>query len=314
MPQVSPAAIYGDRQPGKAQGKTQNACMVCVPYCTNYTVQELVCDTAVSALSCYQDISYGRLNPYAPTGSRCFNSYWGCHLRGTATGDVSMPNGCVGDPNERKIINNQTTWCPWVPATTWTKLAANGSPEPITGPNMNCPTPMLGLSGNRKQVIETIERMTPLPGGTHADVGLRWGLRTLTASGGWPSFFGLTKNPAAFTPTSMKVMILITDGENTQAEDYAGYWGCKGYLNPGCVNSPKKKELDDRMDAWCNAIRTTYKVQLYTIAVNFSNPVAIKQLKDCAGDPQHAFSVDAAQLQNVLNIIASSVIRLKITQ
>ena len=29
---------------------------------------------------------------------------------------------------------------------------------------LNCPTPMLGLSGNRKQVLETIERMTPIPG------------------------------------------------------------------------------------------------------------------------------------------------------
>lgn len=319
MPQISPAAILGDRFPGRAGGnKPQDACLVCVTVCHDEVRQELVCDTAISTISCYQDISYGRKNPYAPQNSKCTNSYWGCHLRGTFNGDTNMPNGCVGDPNERKIINGQTAWCPWVPATTWSGLGSNGYPEPLTGPNINCPTPMLGLSGNRTQVIQTIERMTPIPGGTHADVGLRWGLRSMAATGGWPAFFGLTKQPVAWNqPNQQKVMILITDGENSQAIDYPGYWGCVGYQNPGCTTggaTPNKAQLDARMLSWCNAIRTTYGITLYTVAVNFSNPAAIAMLEQCAGSPQNAFSVDAAKLQNVLNIIAATVLRLKITQ
>lgn len=315
-PQVSPAAIMGDRVPGRFRSnKADNACMVCVTVCVDEVRQELVCDTALQMLSCYQNIQYGRLNPYAPTNSKCSYSYYGCYLRGTYAGDVNMPNGCVADPNERKIIQGQTAWCPWVPATSWSALAPNGSADPITGPNLNCPTPMLGLSGNRRQVIETIERMTPTPGGTHADVGLRWGLRSIAAGGGWPSFFGVTTPPKAWNaPNSQKVMILITDGENSQAIDYAGFWGCSGYMNPGCTGAPDKNTLDGRMMSWCQAIRNTYGVDLYTIAVNFSNPAAITLLQNCAGSPQNAFSVDAAQLQNVLNIIAARVLRLKITQ
>lgn len=316
VPQVAPAAIYGDRVPGQAgSNRSSKACATCVPYCYDYQVWELVCDTALNLLSCQQDISYGRKNPYLGTAGNCSNSTSGCYVRGSFHGHVQMPNGCVGDPNEKKIQTGQVAWCPWVPATSWSTLGSTGSPDPITGPNLNCPAPMLGLSGNRKQVLETLNRMSPVSGGTHADVGLRWGLRTLSPNGGWPAFFGLSKAPNPYEKLDdQKVMIMITDGENQQAIDYPGYWGCSGYQNPGCTNAPNNATLDQRMLDWCQAIRTTYGIELYTIAVNFSNPAAVQRLKTCAGDPKRAFSIDAAQLQYVLDIIASRVLKLRLTE
>jgi hypothetical protein len=315
MPQVSPAAIFGDRTPGRAgANRARKACLVCEPYCVTVEYQALVCDTALVHLSCDQNVQYGRLNPFVGQTQSCASSSGGCYLRGTFSPTQTLQGGCVGDPNEKKLQQGQVSWCPWVPPTTWTQLAPNNSPDPITGPNINCPTPMLGLSGNRVQVLETLNRMTPVPGGTHADVGLRWGMRVLAKGGGWPQFFGLNQPPSDWRQAgTQKVMIFITDGENQEAIDYPGYWGCRGYMNPGCSGAPSQAQLDARMLQWCNAVRTSYGIDLYTIAVNFSNPAAVAKLAQCAGDSQHAYNIDAAQLQNVLNIIASRVVKLRLT-
>ncbi len=304
LPEVAPAALLGDRLKS-GEGQATDACMVCTPYnCQPRTVRKLVCDTWQAYTSCWQDISAGRRNPYMANAGVCASS--SCNQRNTPV--ATTPVGpCVGDPNEPGLRNGTVKWCPWVPATGWTKH------DPITGPNLNCPTPMLGLSGNRRQVLQTLDRMTPVPGGTHADVGLRWGLRTLSANGNWPQFFGLTKMPATFKGQDRKVMVLITDGENSQAVDYPGYWGCSSASNPGCAGSPDKARLDQMMLSWCSAMKVDYGVELYTIAVNFSNPGAVALLRQCAPDASHFYNIDAADLKKVLNVIAGSIIRLRIT-
>ena len=304
VPGIEHAALLGDRM--KGQGRTADeACMVCNPYdCEDKLVKELVCDTWQNYNSCWQDIAGGRKNPFMANAGVCASS--SCNKRGTVVTPTQI-GPCVGDPNEPGLRNGSLKWCPWVPVTAWTKH------DPIAGPNLNCPTPMLGLSGNRRQVIQTLDRMTPVPGGTHADVGLRWGLRTLSPNGDWPAFFGLTKAPTAFKGQERKIMVLITDGENSQAVDYPGYWGCSSASNPGCGTSPDKAKLDEMMLSWCSALKTQYNVELYTIAVNFTNPQAVQLLRQCAPDIRHFYNIDAAQLKSVLNVIAGSIIRLRIT-
>lgn len=175
---------------------------------------------------------------------------------------------------------------------------------------------MLGLSGSRTQVVQTINRMTPVPGGTHADVGLRWGLRALSPREGWANFFGIGGNkPRPFGDDNVKkAMILITDGENTQAEDFPGFWGCSDTWAPGCSGAPDQAELDARMLNWCEEIREDRDVELYTVAVNIDNPAAVAKLAQCAGDPSRAFSVDAAQLGDTLGDIARSIFQLRLKE
>lgn len=306
MPTVEPARIFGDRMKDAVDSDVSNTCWTCTRTndCKVVDYQERVCGNWQNYINCWQDTGAGRLNPYLDRPGVCAN--YSCQARGTpvATTDIGP---CVGDPNEPGLKNGTLKWCPWVSPTQWTQQ------DPITGPNINCPTPMLGLSGNRKQVIETIDRMTPVVGGTHADVGLRWGLRSLSPNNGWPAFFGLPSAPGPFRGQDRKIMILITDGENQQAVDYPGYWGCKGHANPGCSGSPDKAALDDMMRNWCRAIRTDYNVEIFAIAVNFSNAQAVQLVRECAPDPGHFFNIDAAELKRVLNIIAGSVIRLRIT-
>jgi hypothetical protein len=217
----------------------------------------------------------------------------------------------VSDPNEFAWNSAGGAVCSDTPLSSWTQFDAT------VGPNINCPMPMLGLSGSRAQVLSTINRMSPVVGGTHADVGLRWGLRSLSDRTQWANFFGNNgaKRPQPFgQPNAKKAMILITDGENTEAEDFPGFWGCSDTAAPGCTGAPDGATLDARMAAWCTAIRNDYDVELYTVAVNITNAAAVVRLASCAGDPSRAFAVDATELEDTLQEVAESIFQLHIKE
>jgi hypothetical protein len=218
-------------------------------------------------------------------------------------------NGCTADYNEITWNGTGGRWCASVAKTEWRSF------RPISGPNLNCPMPMLGLSGNRSQLIDTIDRLSPSPGGTHADVGLRWGLRSLSPKPEWTNFFGHTK-PATFgSGEASKIMILMTDGANEQAINFPGYWGCSDSNGPGCSGSPNRATLDARMLGWCKEIRETYKVELYTVAVNVTDNTAVNLLKQCVGnDSTRAFAVDASELTATFEAIARSTVELRIKE
>jgi Flp pilus assembly protein TadG len=250
----------------------------------------------------------GRRNTFIKQDTQCWTMPdYSC----TATKTFGALSTCIGDPNEFGYNNSGGAWCSWVPATTWEAF------DDSIGPNVNCPMPMLGLSGSRPQVLATINRMSPVVGGTHNDVGLRWGLRALSPRTEWTNFFG---NPGSKAPLpfvgggSKKAMVLITDGENTEAEDFPGFWGCSDTTAPGCTGAPTPDVLDQRMLDWCQAIRTTYGVEIYTVAVNITDTDAINKLAQCAGDPARAFTVDASALGGTLDNVARSIFQLRLTE
>lgn len=219
---------------------------------------------------------------------------------------------CTADYNEPGNQSGAVNWCSWISKMEW-KNYGGGSIPTTAGPNENCPAPMLGLSGNRKQVIDTINRMSP-NGSTHQDVGLRWGLRTLSPNNSWPSFFGLKSNeqPKPFKGNVEKVLVLITDGENTvPSSQNPGYWGCSS----GCTSTVSDTQLDSMTLSWCSAMRNTYGIKVYTVALNLTNATAKQLLKDCVGsaNPERAFSVDAANLQDALKSIGRELKSLKLT-
>lgn len=290
--------------------------------CVNVPCTVQQCNTAIAPESntlCWQSsakgygpepTSTGRRSSFVRADTTCLNGpglSWTC----TATKSTSPLPACIADPNEFAYNNSGGAWCSWVPTTTWTQF------DDSIGPNVNCPMPMLGLSGSRPQVLNTINRMSPVVGGTHNDVGLRWGLRALSPRTEWANFFGNSGSnaPLPFTGgASKKAMVLITDGENTQAEDFPGYWGCSDTAAPGCTGSPAPDVLDTRMLDWCEAIRTTYGVEIYTVAVNITDADAVAKLATCAGDPARAFTVDAAALGGTLDSVARSIFQLRLTE
>jgi Flp pilus assembly protein TadG len=288
--------------------------------CTTAPCTKQVCDpsaTPTNGINCFQEtvknygpdpLTTGRRNSYMAADTTCIAGNYNVCSPAMPTNTLY---GCVADPNEIAWNTNWGRWCFWVPTTTWTQF------DDTVGPNMNCPMPMLGLSGSRPQILSTIARMSPVAGGTHNDVGLRWGLRSLSPRVQWANFFGNNgpKAPKNFsTSTSKKALILITDGENEEAEDFPGFWGCSETGAPGCSGSPDAAELDSRMAAWCSAIRNDHDVELYTVAVNISNPAAVARLAACAGDPAKAFAVDAAELNKTLETVAGSIFQLRLKE
>ena len=324
IPQVSNAAFLFDRSIDR-QGTVeadQVQCTSCTSQaCTTTPTQTPDCyhPTSVTKIPyCNYWGAYGTRNSFRNTAMACTNMWDGCFETGKGPKADQKVAACVADPNEPKAVSGAVTWCEAYyqgESKTWNQLK-NGYPPEIAGPNLNCPSPMLGLSGNRKQVIEYLDRMSPVPGGTHTDVGLRWGLRTLASTNGWPAFFGVTKAPGSWGDSAQKVMVMITDGENEQALQFPGYWGCNqvDVNHPGCAGSPNTDALDNSMQSWCTAIRTKYNVALFAIAVNFKNPAAVAKLQTCAGSPANVFSVDAADLTKVLDGIAARVMSMRLTQ
>jgi Flp pilus assembly protein TadG len=266
------------------------------------------CDSdspTTTGLDCWQESANGTKNAFFNFSGSADCRWGGCQTDLTAL----KAWGCTADYNEVTWNANNGNWCWFVDRSEWTAF------RPISGPNLNCPMPMLGLSGNRSQLIDTIDRLSPAPGGTHADVGLRWGLRALSPRTEWASFFGHTAPRAFNSNQSSKIMILMTDGANEQAVNFPGYWGCSSSSSPGCSGSPNRATLDARMLSWCNEIREEYNVELYTVAVNVSDTTAVNLLKQCVGnDPTRSFSVDASQLSATFATIARSTFALRLKE
>jgi Flp pilus assembly protein TadG len=273
-----------------------------------YACTRNVCNStspSVTGMDCWQWSDNGKRNAFFNfSGSQ--NCRWGGCQNNL---NQLQAWGCTADYNEIAWNNSGGTWCWFVEKTDWTAF------RPISGPNLNCPMPMLGLSGNRPQLIDTIDRLSPSPGGTHADVGLRWGLRALSPSTNWSNFFGHTAPKAFNSNQATKIMILMTDGANEQAVNFPGYWGCSDTSAPGCSGSPDRAALETRMLNWCESIRVTHGVELYTVAVNVNDTAAVNLLRQCAGnDSTRAFSVDASQLNATFAAIARSTFALRIKE
>ncbi|MEM9740422.1 MAG: hypothetical protein AAF829_11185, partial [Pseudomonadota bacterium] len=221
--------------------------------------------------------------------------------------------------------------CPWMSATGWETWDGW---KPVVGPNLNCPTAMLGLSSDPSQLYGKLDHMYPVPGGTKVDVGLMWGLRALSDRSQWATFWGLPsgQEAAAFDDfDTRKVMVLLTDGANAMPWHYEGYYGC---LESGSTED-RRNVCDCRQDSQiamtsggepdislarqsldaltldaCEAIREDYDVELYVIAVDVTDTSALSTLQSCAADPTRFYDVSSADLDDIFEELAASSLRL----
>lgn len=139
------------------------------------------------------------------------------------------------------------------------------------------------------------------------------------------NFWGipLTNKPAAFNdPNARKVMIVLTDGQNAFPYHYEGYYGCLEDTNRWVVGGPNpcrkdptvtpqtRATLDKLMLDACEQIRTTYDVELYTIAVDVTDATALANLQACAGDSTRFFDVSSGDLDGTFEQLAEASLRL----
>jgi Flp pilus assembly protein TadG len=189
------------------------------------------------------------------------------------------------------------------------------------GPNADCPfRPVLPLSSNPASVRAGIAAMVA-DGGTNIHEGAAWGYRIL--SPGEPFTEG-----GPFDEATSKVMILMTDGENTayqtnnlNGSHYHSAYGFPYNQRLGTLSSNNAAlvaEMNQRLLQTCTNAKdagiTIYTIGLATSTVTQSTPQVVRQmLRDCASSPDNAYFPEAAsELNDVFRTIASQLAQLRL--
>jgi Flp pilus assembly protein TadG len=182
-------------------------------------------------------------------------------------------NGCVNDRDQNNDVNNTAT--------------ASGSPATMFRAHQasNCPTAIMPLSHDWTALNGKIDAMTPA-GNTNVTIGLAWGFQLLS-----PVAPFYAPPPA---PDLDKVIVILTDGENTQNR-----W------------SSSSSSIDARTAKVCDNVKAA-NIRLYTVRVIDGNGTL---LKNCATKPSMYYDVDQAiELTSVFGSIAQNLANLRIAK
>ncbi|NHK27892.1 hypothetical protein FF098_008260 [Parvularcula flava] len=209
----------------------------------------------------------------------------------------------------------------------------------FTGPNVGCPTPITPLTGTRSEVVGALNAMTAWNrGGTFADIGMAWGIRTL--SPGEPftqsANYNDPKTGVAIWDSNRwrRAIVLMTDGDNTvynagnegsrvqagsESSDITGY-GRLGEARMtsilGTSNSTTaRNEVEDRLEDLCDEAKSQ-GITIYTVVFASSANTGTRQLyESCASDPgKYWFAPSADSLDNAFGAIGSELNKLRITR
>ena len=133
---------------------------------------------------------------------------------------------------------------------------------------------------------DKIDAMTPA-GNTNTTIGLVWGWHSLTSN------LPLTQG-AAPAPDLDKVIIMLTDGDNTEDR-----WSTSG------------SQIDARMQMACDNVKAA-NIKIYTVRVINGNG---SLLQGCATSPNMYYDVQqASQLNSVFSSIAQNLASLRISK
>lgn len=205
-------------------------------------------------------------------------------------------------------------------AASYSDKCSRGTPRGA-GPNAYCTTkPILPLSIRKADVLDSISSMVA-NGMTNITEGLAWGWRTLSPSE--PFTQGRSYND----PDNNKIIILMTDGQNTYtstSDHNKSRFGALGYARP--YQSPGSGRLGTsyssssfttmmtgRTRAVCAAAKAS-GIKIYTVAFRLeSDPATQSLLRECATEPRDAYvASDGASLIETFQNIAREIAKLRI--
>jgi Flp pilus assembly protein TadG len=151
---------------------------------------------------------------------------------------------------------------------------------------------MMPLTTNWTALNSKVDEMQP-NGMTNVTIGLAWGFHALTSN----SPLSEAAAPAADLD---KVLIILTDGDNTQS-----------WKNSNNTNVTTQSAIDDRTKLACTNIKAA-NIKIYAIRVIDGNADLLKQ---CATNPTMYFDVqDASQLNGVFSAIAQNLANLRLAK
>jgi Flp pilus assembly protein TadG len=186
--------------------------------------------------------------------------------------DHSTWNGCVNDRDQNNDAMNTAT-----SSGVSTKYRADQATA--------CSTSMMTLSNDWTALNSKVDAMTPT-GNTNVTIGLQMAWQTISPVNPF--------NAPAPAPDLDKVIILLTDGDNTQNR-----W------------SSTQSVIDARTERVCTNAKAD-NIKIYTVRVINGNQTL---LKNCATKPEMYYEVtQASQLNNVFSAIAQNLANLRITK
>jgi len=182
-------------------------------------------------------------------------------------------NGCVWDRDQSYDVNNSAVSIN-LPATQYPAHQAS-----------NCPASMLTMTNDWTALNNKVDAMTPT-GNTNVTIGLQVAFQMLSPVAPF--------NASAPKNDLDKVIILLTDGDNTQNR-----W------------STSQTAIDNRTKLACANVKAA-NIKLYTVRVIDGNATL---LKDCATNPNMYYDVqNAAQLSAVFSTIAQNLANLRLAK
>lgn len=310
------AKFRGSGRPAAFGGKRiQKAELVrqCVKWSYSNSIHQCFDQTGPSAVTGNQN---GTLNAFQPVSQDCSSE-----LTSSRPVKTGVNRACLSDPNEVDYLKSGGAICPWgtdalqpVERSVWGQVYT-----PIAGPNLNCPASILPLSSNRRQILDKLNELYPVPGGSQSDVGLIWALRTLSPSSYWTRFWGLDERQRAsgFGPANRKIAVLITDGRNEAPLDFEGYYGCTRESRRGsgaCWRSGNVANLNlSSLNALtlsaCQVMRETYGIKVYVILTNGSDPNARRLAAQCTGSENNVLTPSGEDLELLLKSSFNDLLR-----
>jgi len=185
-------------------------------------------------------------------------------------------------------------------------------------PNKYCSQAITPLTANKNTVLSAINTLSA-NGNTHIVLGAVWGWHLLSPS--WRYMWGgeMDANhlPLAYdTPLMSKVVILMTDGDNTISNSTRGaYW----YLSDGKLGTTNSATAVTQLNTRTAQVCTNMKNQgilVYTIAFGTDiGTTARNMLQACATSPDFYFySPTASSLSTAFHQIADSLANLRVSQ
>ncbi len=268
-------------------------------YCPpSYMKQDQVCAspahcTNTVAKTCYNDgvpssCDYCASGAWVPA-SDCSNSGAPYEVRPTcidAHDDISTWSGCLGSKD----------------ATSDEAAVADASNKVPTLYQMSCSAPMLRLTGvfdtgkfDYRPYNKVLTNAKATMGGeTYIPAGLIWGWRLLSPEAPF-------KDGAAYGDAD-KVIVLMTDGENTRSANYPTH----SASNPA--------EADAKLLKICSAIKAK-GIRIYTVAFNVTSDEIISLLSQCATDKPYFYNPQTnAELTMAFGNIASKMTAVHLVQ
>jgi uncharacterized protein YegL len=182
-------------------------------------------------------------------------------------------NGCVWDRDQDYDVKN-TAADIGIKATLYSAHQAS-----------NCPTTMMTMTNNWSALNNKVDAMTPT-GNTNVTIGLQLAFQMLSPVSPF--------NASAPQNDLDKVIILLTDGDNTQNR-----W------------STNQNAIDNRTKAACTNVKAA-NIKLYTVRVINGNATLLQQ---CASHASMYYDVqNAAQLSAVFSTIAQNLANLRLAK